>query len=74
MVRIGCLESLVHYKRMLLRIHEKIDNQVLTKECQEHLVQLKDLDPMRSQRYEEIGMYSHVFYSFWLLKKPQQTG
>ncbi|KAJ3574574.1 hypothetical protein NP233_g1680 [Leucocoprinus birnbaumii] len=51
-----CLESLVHYKRMLIRNHkETVDSQALVAECRKYLEQLKELDPMRSRRYEDIA-------------------
>ncbi|KAL9715020.1 Rab geranylgeranyltransferase [Leucoagaricus gongylophorus] len=50
-----CLESLVYYKGLMLRNHKKdVDIQTLVSECRIFLDQLKMLDPMRSQRYEEI--------------------
>lgn len=59
LVRIGCLESLVHYKRILIRNHkEKVNTQALVKECQALLSQLEEIDPMRSRRYEEIGSFA----------------
>ncbi|KXN90513.1 Geranylgeranyl transferase type-2 subunit alpha [Leucoagaricus sp. SymC.cos] len=55
-----CLESLVHYNRMLLENHkEKVDGQALTVECRGFLEQLKELDPMRSRRYSQLGMSSN---------------
>lgn len=43
---------------MLLKNYkEKVNAQALLEECQMLLAQLKELDPMRSRRYEEIGMF-----------------
>lgn len=50
----GCMESLVHYKSIILRRHSP-NSDSLTAECLNLLEQLKVLDPARRQRYEEIG-------------------
>lgn len=50
----GCMESLVHYKGILLR-HHSPHSETLVCECLDLLEQLKDIDPARRQRYEEIG-------------------
>jgi len=56
-----CLESLVYYKRMQLKNYKgKVDTQALIGECQRFLAQLGELDPMRSRRYEEIGMFPYT--------------
>ncbi|XP_006458270.1 hypothetical protein AGABI2DRAFT_216711 [Agaricus bisporus var. bisporus H97] len=50
-----CLESLVHYKRMLINSHkDAVDAQALTDECHALLLQLSEIDPMRSRRYKDI--------------------
>jgi len=42
----------------MLQNHKKdVDIQTLVSECRIFLDQLKMLDPMRSQRYEEISLY-----------------
>ena len=54
----GCMDSLVTYKLLLLRnhlhagSHESIN---VTKQCLALLAQLEELDPMRRQRYQDIG-------------------
>jgi geranylgeranyl transferase type-2 subunit alpha len=54
----GCMESLVTYKLLLLKNHmpsasqESID---ATNQCLTLLVQLEELDPMRQQRYRDMG-------------------
>jgi geranylgeranyl transferase type-2 subunit alpha len=64
LVNSGCMESLVHYKRLLLRNNSSAtDTAPLTKDCLRLLQQLQDLDPARKQRYEEIGViYSLASY------------
>jgi hypothetical protein len=44
MIYTGCMESLVHYKRIL-----KQDG------CDELLRKLIELDPVRGERYKELG-------------------
>jgi geranylgeranyl transferase type-2 subunit alpha len=54
----GCMESLVTYKQLLLKNHlstdsrEKID---VTNQCLTLLKDLEEADPMRRQRYRDIG-------------------
>ncbi|KAG2075993.1 rab-protein geranylgeranyltransferase [Suillus decipiens] len=48
-----CMESLVHYKRLLLQNHSP-DSQTLKQECVELLSQLMDLDPVRYFRYQDL--------------------
>lgn len=57
----GCLESLVHYKRLLLKIHAQVASQSaeveskrLLSECQSILDKLLLVDPYRRKRYEEL--------------------
>jgi hypothetical protein len=43
---------------MLIKGHkEVVDVQALIDECQAFLSQLNEIDPMRSRRYEDIGMF-----------------
>lgn len=57
----GCMESLVHYKQLLLRNHltsiGEEGSQVLVKECLELLDQLESIDPQRRRRYQQLGEY-----------------
>lgn len=56
MKSIGCMESLVHYKRLLLKNHHSsVDASSLTSDCRRLLSDLRVLDPARRRRYEEIG-------------------
>lgn len=54
----GCMESLVAYKQLLLKNHlvtdsrERID---VTNQCLTLLKDLEEADPMRRQRYRDIG-------------------
>ncbi|KAG2348523.1 rab-protein geranylgeranyltransferase [Suillus weaverae] len=48
-----CMESLVHYKRLLLRNHSP-GSQTLKQECVELLSRLMDLDPVRYARYQDL--------------------
>ncbi|KAJ7197194.1 hypothetical protein GGX14DRAFT_471768 [Mycena pura] len=51
-----CMESLVHYKRLVLRKHSStIDVPGVTSECRNLLNELRRVDPARRARYEEIG-------------------
>ncbi|KAJ4488431.1 rab-protein geranylgeranyltransferase [Lentinula aciculospora] len=51
-----CMESLVHYKRLLLRNHASlVDHSNLTRDCINLLEQLRKVDPGRKARYSEIG-------------------
>ncbi|KAJ7871443.1 rab-protein geranylgeranyltransferase [Mycena olivaceomarginata] len=50
-----CMESLVHYKRLLLKNHHSsVDASSLTSDCRRLLSDLRVLDPARRRRYEEI--------------------
>jgi len=48
-----CMESIVHYKRLLLRATP--DARTIVTECRNLLLQLQDIDPARRKRYEEIA-------------------
>ncbi|TFY60701.1 hypothetical protein EVJ58_g4978 [Rhodofomes roseus] len=54
-----CMESLVFYKRLLLRHHARqlseADRLSLTQECLRLLTGLQDIDPNRRQRYEDLA-------------------
>ncbi|KAK0483203.1 rab-protein geranylgeranyltransferase [Armillaria novae-zelandiae] len=51
-----CLESIVHYKRLLVSKHgATTDTARLTRDCHSLLEQLIKLDPARRNRYREIG-------------------
>ncbi|KAJ3815764.1 rab-protein geranylgeranyltransferase, partial [Lentinula aff. lateritia] len=51
-----CMESLVHYKRLLLHNHGAlVDKSALTRDCIYLLEQLRKVDPGRRARYNEIG-------------------
>ncbi|TRM57599.1 hypothetical protein BD626DRAFT_514411 [Schizophyllum amplum] len=53
-----CMESIVHYKRLLLRKHAlHVDNHALTKDCLSLLEDLQKQDPARRQRYKDIGAH-----------------
>ncbi|KAJ6500469.1 hypothetical protein C8R45DRAFT_977826 [Mycena sanguinolenta] len=50
-----CMESLVHYKQLLLKNHAPyVDAASLTNDCRRLLADLRVLDPARRRRYEEI--------------------
>ncbi|KIY43667.1 rab-protein geranylgeranyltransferase [Fistulina hepatica ATCC 64428] len=50
-----CMESIVHYKRLLIRNHPaSIDKEDLIRQCTKHLDELCELDPMRRKRYDDI--------------------
>jgi len=51
-----CIESIVYYKRLLLRKHAgNVDVCTIVSECRDSLQQLELLDPMRRQRYQDIA-------------------
>ncbi|KAL1730257.1 hypothetical protein EV714DRAFT_250478 [Schizophyllum commune] len=53
-----CMDSLVHYKRLLLRKHSgAVDIDELRKECLRLLEDLQQKDPARRQRYRDIGAH-----------------
>ena len=58
----GCMESLVFYKRLLLRRHEASMNspqrEVLVNDCVDLLARLQEVDPDRRQRYGDLGELS----------------
>jgi geranylgeranyl transferase type-2 subunit alpha len=56
---IGCMESLVTYKQLLLKNHLPADPRERTDVTNQCLTLLKDLeeaDPLRRQRYRDIGV------------------
>ncbi|KAJ7771740.1 rab-protein geranylgeranyltransferase [Mycena metata] len=54
-----CMESLVHYKRLLLQKHSSmIDVGKVTNDCRRLLRELRGIDPARQRRYEDIGACS----------------
>ncbi len=58
----GCMESLVHYKQLLLRKHSASiaaeERETIEKACLDLLQQLQTLDSERRNRYEELGAYN----------------
>ncbi|KZV64464.1 cytochrome P450 [Peniophora sp. CONT] len=54
-----CMESLVHYKQLLMRVHAATLGedraQTLRTDCKSLLEQLEAQDPMRRQRYRDLG-------------------
>jgi geranylgeranyl transferase type-2 subunit alpha len=53
----GCLNSLVHYKKLLLR-HRPNEKDELVKQSQDMLRKLSQIDTMRKKRYADIGGYA----------------
>ena len=54
----GCMESLVTYKLLLLKNHLPRDSQEsinVTNQCLTLLRELEEVDPMRRQRYRDLG-------------------
>ena len=52
---VGCMESIVHYKRMLVKQCDDIkERESLVEDCQSLLNRLIDIDPFRQQRYHEL--------------------
>ncbi|KAF8894396.1 rab-protein geranylgeranyltransferase, partial [Infundibulicybe gibba] len=50
-----CLESIVHYKQLLLKNHTSGDRNILINECATLLEGLQVIDPQRHRRYEALG-------------------
>ena len=71
----GCLESIVHYKRLLLRDWASdIDVEQLRSECADLLKRLERLDPMRCMRYRELGASLFKISDVSVLDDPTNTG
>lgn len=64
----GCMDSLVFYKRLLLRRHKSgIDNKeraALEKECTDLLNDLRNVDPDRRQRYLDLCKSPYDYSEF----------
>jgi geranylgeranyl transferase type-2 subunit alpha len=58
--QIGCLDTLVHYKSLLLQ-HVRPDS--LIPDCVSMLTKLESLDPFRRGRYADLGMRQAMFPS-----------
>ena len=63
MAILGCMESLVYYKTLLLRKHSAQLSAdtifTLNTESVSLLNTLQDIDPSRKQRYVDLGEFSH---------------
>ena len=61
---LGCMESIVHYKRLLLRHHattlQPQERGELIGNCFELLERLRDVDPQRRNRYSDLGLFCHT--------------
>ena len=60
---LGCLESLVHYHRLLIEKHlhhAGNDWEKLRDKCLSMLQTLERIDPFRAMRYQEIGEKSLI--------------
>ena len=74
------MESLVHYKRMLLQQRQSsLDGAAkaaLTKECEDLLVKLQTIDPNRRQRYMDLSeaLWLHADKSYPNLGVLQRNG
>jgi hypothetical protein len=55
------MESLVRYKQQLLKLTP--ERPQLAGECRALLETLKNIDPMRRRRYEELGMCERCFFN-----------
>lgn len=60
----GCMESIVHYKLLLLKKSPGPDPTTLADECQELLRRLQELDPSRRSRYQELGKREFTCIAF----------
>ena len=60
---IGCLESLVHYKSLLLALPESsASKEKLLEECRSSLAVLEQIDPKRRTRYRDLGQSGSPSY------------
>ncbi|EGN96094.1 hypothetical protein SERLA73DRAFT_185632 [Serpula lacrymans var. lacrymans S7.3] len=68
-----CLESLVHYQRLLLRNNRDENSKETAQKCLGFLLMLQEIDPARRSRYKEIGggnsrtKHSMISYHSYLL-------
>lgn len=67
---LGCLNSLVHYKRLLIR-HRPDEKSILMEECQAMLTRLSTIDTMRQQRYKDICEYQVASLKHTHTNKPE---
>ena len=51
---IDCMESILHYKRILIKKHHLADP-TLVEDCFRLLASLRGLDPARRNRYDDLG-------------------
>ena len=57
MSRAGCMESLIHYQGIILLRHaSESERERISQERIRLLEELKNIDPARRKRYEEISM------------------
>ncbi|KAI0703600.1 rab-protein geranylgeranyltransferase, partial [Cytidiella melzeri] len=61
-----CMESIVHYKRLLLQKHATLlraeDRESIKRSCLDMLNQLQNIDSARKNRYTELGMCEHCSF------------
>ena len=57
MFHVGCMESLIHYQGIILLRHAlESEREIIRQERIRLLEELKNIDPVRRKRYEEINM------------------
>ncbi|ETW85709.1 hypothetical protein HETIRDRAFT_470846 [Heterobasidion irregulare TC 32-1] len=66
MASLGCMDTLVYYKQLLLRKHPthigSLEAKALVQQCIDLLQQLESVDPSRRQRYRALGQF-HLLLS-----------
>jgi len=66
--RIGCIESMAHYKSLLARkFRSEVNFEVLSQEIRSLLEQLEELDPARRRRYQDLGVQNVSYKAAWTL-------
>lgn len=67
----GCMESIVQYKRLLLKSHRaNVDVPNLLKDCRDLLLKLQALDPLRRNRYQTLGRELLLFHIELFITRP----
>lgn len=60
---LGCMDTLIHYKTLLLGRHRSMK---LVDECLDLLSRLRALDPFREGRYQDLSEFHYVTRSMQL--------
>lgn len=59
MVAVGCMESIVRYKKLIIKRHADVlsdkERAQLRADCSDLLAKLEDIDSLRRHRYQQIS-------------------